>query len=90
MKTWVVMVLVGIAFSGGALIGCGEEETKWSCTCAAQCDGNTSSVTESVCSTPSEASKAVDEAVAQCSKDLDMKCTTAQCACQCIDTESSC
>jgi hypothetical protein len=80
-------IVLAVALAGSA---CGDDKVKWNCTCSAICDGDQSSVTDTACGTESEASAAVDDAVAECEAELDADCEALECACECTATDEGC
>ena len=88
MRFW--MLVGAVTVLGAMTLGCGKKNVTWNCKCEAECDGKTNTVQEKGCGNPDEAQKEVDDAVKQCSDELNKSCQTGKCACECAPTEESC
>lgn len=74
---------------------CGEDQKfVYECSCTASCtvNGNTNTATENdtACVTEAEAQKAVSDAIAGCSAELEPNCDDYNCECSCPKTTETC
>lgn len=78
-----------LAVSFMSLAGCGTD-AKYSCTCAAMCDGAAATDSQTVCASQDELESAVDDSVDMCEAELAESCADYSCSCTCTPTGDDC
>jgi hypothetical protein len=88
----ILMIALSLALTPTALADDVEPaEEIWTCTCSAECDGDSISVSIDVCADDEAVSDAVDEGVERCDANLDGKCEDhSACQCRCTPTGEPC